>query len=197
MLGIFGALPHEPDDSRYGMSVCKNLFKREIVEKNRLRFLPEREILSEDTLFMVDYVRYIDKAVGIPEAFYYYCRNEESVSKSYDSGRLDKSIAFIKELESRIAVCIPPEEYKIYLHRLVQAFGRVCCSQEIMYATENKISYFALRKRLKEICTKEEIVNPLKTYPWYKLPFKQAVFAFLLKHKLYMLQKIVVAMRAK
>ena len=54
-LGIAGALPHEADDSRYGMSVWKNLFRRDVIERNELKFLSEREYLSEDALFMMDY----------------------------------------------------------------------------------------------------------------------------------------------
>ena len=30
LLGVIGALPNEPDDSRYGVSVCKNIFKTSI-----------------------------------------------------------------------------------------------------------------------------------------------------------------------
>ena len=36
LLGVVGALPNEPDDSRYGVSVCKNIFtQRWIRRKNR------------------------------------------------------------------------------------------------------------------------------------------------------------------
>ena len=51
------------------------------------------------------------------------------------------------------------------------------------------------RKRLKEICTNEKIAGVLKTYPWYKLPVKQAAFAFAMKYKLFLLQKIMVLLR--
>ena len=92
---------------------------------------------------------------------------------------------------------IPKDIYKIYLDRLAQALGRVLCSQEIMYASENKTDYFALRKKLKEICTTKEMSEALKHYPWYRLPPKQAVFAFSMKHRLYFLQKILVYARSR
>lgn len=62
LLGVVGALPNEPDDSRYGASVCKNLFRRSMIEEHGLRFLSEREILSEDTLFMVDVIKCAKRA---------------------------------------------------------------------------------------------------------------------------------------
>ncbi len=197
MLGIAGALPEEPDDSRYGTSVWKNLYKRDVIENNGIKFLSERKILTEDALFNIDFVKHIKRAVGIRGAYYNYCRNGESISKSYDRNRLDKSIVFLNEVEKRIMNDIPKDRYKIYLDRLAQALGRVLCSQEIMYASENKTGYFTLKKKLKEICTTKEIADSLKNYPWYKLPPKQAVFAFAMKYRLYFLQRILVYARSR
>ncbi len=196
-LGIAGALPDEPLDSRYGMSACKNLYSRELAEKNGIRFLSEREILSEDALFMIDYISHTDRAVGIPDVFYFYCRNGESLSKSYRRERFEKSLTFMDELEKRIIMHIPASEYKIYLDRLAQSLGRVLISQEVMHAKQCETGYYGLRSRLRSICTSDRICSALKNYPWYRLPFKQAVFAFLMKYKLYLLQIIVVWLREK
>ena len=195
LLGVVGALPHEPDDSRYGASVCKNIFKTSVIRERKIEFLSERKILSEDTLFMVDFIKCAEKAVGVPGAYYCYCRNEDSLSKSYNKERFEKSIVFLEELEKRISDTIEKEEYKIYLDRLVQGFGRILCSQEIMHARSKKIKFSHLRKRLKEICNQDKIQNVLKSYPWYKLPVKQAAFAFAMKYKLFLLQKLMVVLR--
>ena len=76
-MGIVGALPEDEDDSKYGMSIWKNLFRHEIIRQNNIVFMSEREMLSEDALFMIDYISCIKKATGINEAFYNYCRNED------------------------------------------------------------------------------------------------------------------------
>ena len=40
LLGVVGALPKEPDDSRYGVSVCKCLFRKQMIPQNvRNRFI--------------------------------------------------------------------------------------------------------------------------------------------------------------
>ena len=195
LLGVVGALPHEPDDSRYGVSVCKNIFKTSVIREKGIRFMSEREILSEDTLFMVDCIKSAESAAGVPGAYYCYCRNEDSLSKAYKKDRFEKSIVFLDELEKRIADTIEKEEYKIYLDRLVQGFGRILCSQEIMHARDKKIKFSVLKKRLKEICTQDKIQNVLKSYPWYRLPVKQAAFAFAMKYKLFSLQRLMVILR--
>ena len=195
LLGVIGALPNEPDDSRYGVSVCKNIFSNSLIKEKNITFLSEREILSEDTLFMVDFIKNSSCAVGVTGAYYCYCRNDDSLSKSYNSTRFERSIVFLNELEKQIVNTVPKEEYKIYLDRLIQGFGRILCSQEIVHAKQERIKYSVLRKRLKEICTNEKIEGVLKIYPWYKLPVKQAAFAFAMKYKLFLLQKIMVLLR--
>lgn len=195
LLGVVGALPNEPEDSRYGTSIWKNLYKRDVIEENNIRFLSEREIMSEDALFTIDFIRFIKSAVGVPGIYYNYFRNEGSISKSYKKDRLEQTLVYLKAVEEHIKNAVTKEEYKIYLDRVTQGYARVLCSQEIMYARENKLNLLELRRNLKKICTGKEISGALKHYPWYKLPVKQAVFAFTMKYKLYLLQMIVVVLR--
>ena len=197
LLGVAGALPHEPDDSRYGVGVWKNIFRRELIENENIRFLSQRKYLSEDTLFMVDVIKHITKAVGIPGAFYHYWRNDDSLSKSYKSDRFDQFLVFISELESHIKDTVAKDEYQIYLDRLTQSYARVLCSQEIMHAVDHNIRYPVLRSRLKAICTHAAVKSVLQSYPWHRLPKKQAAFAFAMKYQLYILQIIMVRLRAR
>ena len=197
VLGVVGAMPSDPDDSRYGVSVWKNIFKRSLLCEKNIEFVSERKIISEDTIFMVDFLMQAQKAVGIPGAFYRYRRNDESFSKLYRSDRFEKILIFLAELEERLKHTLTKDEYGLYLKRLIQGYARILCSQEIMYAHEKKINYSKLCKRLKMICENELVLCTLKSYPWHKLPKKQAAFAFAMKYKLYFLQKIMVLYRAR
>lgn len=194
-MGIVGALPEDSDDSKYGMSVWKNLFRREIIKKNGIVFQSEREMLSEDALFMVDYIACIERATGIPEAFYNYCRNENSISKSYKKDRFEKSHKFVSEVESKFYKDIEPAEYRIYIERFWQAMCRVICCQEIMYAVDHKIRYADLRKRLRVVCTDDLTVRTLKSYPINTLPLKQRIFAYCMKYRLYFLLILLAILR--
>lgn len=196
-MGIVGATPGDIDDSKYGMSIWKNLFKKEIIDKNNLSFESERKMLSEDALFMIDYISCISKATGIKEAFYNYCRNEDSISKSYKKDRFEKSIVFVDEVEKRFKKDIEPNVYKVYIYRFWQAMCRVICSQEIMYAKNNRIKYSDLKKRLKAVCLDNLTIRALKSYPIKTLPFGQRVFAYAMKYRMYFLLKILVELRSK
>ena len=197
LLGVVGANPSESDDSRYGVSVWKNIFKRSLILDKKIEFVSERKIISEDAVFVVDFLRHTTKAVGIPGAFYRYRRNDESFSKAYRSDRFEKVLIFIAEIEERIKDVVTKDEYDLYLKRLIQGYARIVCSQEIMYAYENKIRYKDLRSRLKMICENKLVSDTLRTYPWYKLPKKQAAFAFAMKYRIYRLQKLMVMFRSR
>ena len=196
-MGIIGALPDDPDDSKYGMSIWKNLFRYEIIKQNNITFESEREMLSEDALFMVDYISHIKKATGINEAFYNYCRNEASISKSYKKDRFEKSLVFVNEVEKRFSKDIAPQQYQIYIYRFWQAMCRVLCSQEIMHAENNNIKFSELNKRLKQVCTHPLTTRTLKSYPILKLPVKQRIFAYCIKYRLYFLLKGLVGLCSK
>ena len=196
-MGIIGALPEDADDSKYGMSIWKNLFRHEIIKKNNIVFQSEREMLSEDAVFMVDFISCINKATGISEAFYNYCRNGASISKSYKKDRFEKSLIFVSEVEKRFSKDIKQDEYRIYIDRFWQAMCRVICSQEIMHAADNDIKYSDLKKRLKTVCTHSLSVKTLKSYPISTLPLKQRVFAYAMKYRLYFVLKILVGLRSR
>lgn len=196
-MGIVGSLPEDEDDSRYGMSIWKNLFRHDIIKKNNITFRSEREMLSEDALFMIDYISCISKATGISEAFYNYCRNGDSISKSYKKDRFEKSLVFVEEVEKRFGKDIDKKESDIYIFRFWQAMCRVLCSQEIMHAKDSNIKYSDLRKRLRKICTHSLSVRAFSVYPLGKLPMKQRIFAYCMKYKAYFILKILVELRSK
>ncbi len=196
-MGIVGSTPDNADDSKYGMGTVKNLFKNEIIKENNIMYQSERDTFSEDAMFMIDYISCIKKATGIPEAFYNYCRNGNSVSKSYKEDRFKKCLVFVKEVEEKFERDISPDIYRIYIHRFWQAVCRVLCSQEIMHAKENKIKYAVLKRRLKAVCTHSLTVSVLKSYPIKRLPLKQRVFAYAVKYRMYLLMKILVGLRSR
>lgn len=197
LLGVAGALPNEPDDSRYDRSTCTNLFKKEIIDKNNITFVSERETMGEDGLFMIDYIKCINKAVALPKSYYYYRLNETSQSKSYNENMYKKGIRFVEETEKRLAARFSPEVYQIYTDRQRQASARVACVRAIIDTKANKLPASAYRKRLSGICGDASLQAVLKRYPWHKLPKMQAAFAFSIRYKLYGLQRLLVALREK
>ncbi len=197
MLDISGALPKEDQDSRYGFSSVKNIYRKEVLEKNKIRFLSEKEVMSEDVFFLLDFLDKCECAVGVPGAFYCYCRNGQSLSKSYRSDRFEKCRLIIDGINGVLSKRMDESVYKIYTDRLFQAYARAACMQEIQFAPSNGIDKKELDRRLKAICNSNRLKTTLKNYPWHKLPFTQAAFAFTMRFSLVGLQKLLVKMKGK
>ena len=197
MLDISGALPKEDQDSRYGFSSVKNIYRKEVLEKNKIRFLSEKEVMSEDVFFLLDFLDKCECAVGVPGAFYCYCRNGQSLSKSYRSDRFEKCRLIIDGINGVLSKRMDESVYKIYSDRLFQAYARAACMQEIQFAPSNGIDKKELDRRLKAICNSKRLKTTLKNYPWHKLPFTQAAFAFTMRFSLVGLQPFLVKMKGK
>ena len=192
MLGISGALPGEKQDSRYGFSTVKNIYSLKTVRENGIVFMSEREVMSEDVFFLLDFLSCISRAVGIEGAYYCYCRNGASLSKSYRADRFEKCGLITDGINERLSRRMPEETYGIYTDRLFQAYARAACMQEIQFADENGLTGKELNSRLKKICGSEKLRKTLKGYPWYRLPLTQAAFALTMRYSLIGLQKLLV-----
>lgn len=83
LFDIVSSAPNEKVERKYSMSVWHSVYKSEIVKKNNLCFLSERDIVSEDIPFQIDFLKKANVIVFIPNCFYYYCYNNTSLTKSF------------------------------------------------------------------------------------------------------------------
>ena len=68
-------------------SVCMGIFRRKIIEKRHLRFMPR--YYSEDLLFNIDFISNCSSVRYMPKAYYQYCYNEGSITKSFRESKID------------------------------------------------------------------------------------------------------------
>lgn len=80
MFDMIACAPKVKQERKYQMSVWHSLYRRNIIEKNNIRFHSEREILSEDLPFQIDFLKSSDKVVFLPQSFYRYCNNLSSLT---------------------------------------------------------------------------------------------------------------------
>lgn len=88
----------------FGLSCCSKMFKLSAIKDNNLKFKSEREILSEDSFFLLELFTKIKTLSVIPEYFYYYCERLSSFSHTYSEDKqknndvfLRKCIEYVKE----------------------------------------------------------------------------------------------------
>ena len=71
-------------------------FKRSFLLEHDLRFVSERELISEDIYFVLQYMNFCDSFITIPEICYSYRYNPDSLSRSYRSDRAARVIEWHK-----------------------------------------------------------------------------------------------------
>ena len=72
------------------MSSCVCLYSMELIRRVKWRFVSERDIISEDVYSLLQLYKDVKVVAIIPEAFYYYCENFESLSHTYKTNRFEK-----------------------------------------------------------------------------------------------------------
>ena len=197
MFGIIGAEPWEEQDSRYNFSVCKNLYRRQVMKDHGIRFLSERKIISEDVIFLLDLVPCLERAVGIPGAFYHYQRNATSLTRSYRADSFQRFLELMETVRERAEKILPPQELERCTDRQLQARARVALASEVQYGLARGMGFWEIRGRLRQITGEERLRRTLRRYPYWKLPKKQALFAFAMRYQLSLLQYLLICLKER
>lgn len=77
-------------DRPYPMSVWRLIYKREIIEQNHIRFISEREVVSEDLPFQIDFFLVANNVLLLPYTFYHYCLNGTSLTSTFKDVKYDR-----------------------------------------------------------------------------------------------------------
>ena len=80
------------------MSVCMALFSKNIIDKYKLKFVSERQLISEDLIFDFSYYVNSKKVCVSEDIGYYYYDNSNSLTTKYNSERFNLQKKMTNEL---------------------------------------------------------------------------------------------------
>ena len=189
LLDFIACEPHKKNDTIMEVSVWKALFKKEIFDINNIKFVSEREFISEDVIFDIDFLSCCNCVVIIPDSIYYYCVNPYSLSKTFRTDRFKKVKILYDEIIRKLNLLYENYEGQIRTDRFLIARARSNARKIIQH--KDIIGKSEVLKGLKEICEDKELNLILDRYPLRKLPFKYYLIAFLMKNKRYRLLQII------
>ncbi|MDY2699362.1 MAG: glycosyltransferase family 2 protein [Lachnospiraceae bacterium] len=181
ILHFFGDDPY--DDDLRGVSACMSVYSREIIHKNQIRFLSERKVFSEDTIFNLEYCKYVDKVVTCQQHLYHYCLKADSFTKGYQKGRWELTLHFTKLLKEYAQYYGNSElvEDRIRMVLWVSLIDSV--KQEVKMI--EKQSYGDVKARVKAICEQKEVCTFINELKIRGLNNKQKLFYQCIKCKWY------------
>lgn len=182
-LDVVGAEPEFSSCSKFQSSACKGLYSMRVIRENGLRFLSEREYISEDMLFNLDFLQYADRVETKSWRFYHYCLNGDSLSHSYRADRWEKLQSMIAVIESRAESFLDKNGLELRLTRTFLAYSKIAISQEMV----RDVSVGEKIRAIRSVISTPFLQAKLQKYPIAALPIRWRVYGYIVRYKLSLL----------
>lgn len=166
----------------FDFAVWHGIYRRRIILDYDVSFCSERDLISEDIVFHLDFISCCKVIRIIPNSFYNYCLNEGTLTTKYKEGRFEA----IVKLYEYIHAFINKSNNK-HLQKNVQTrldyflFDKV--NSTIAY--ESKFNNINPVKSIKDICNNEKVTDLLSRLSINNIDRKKKVICNLMKLKLY------------
>ena len=159
------------------MSVWRAIYSKKTIALHQIKFESERVFMSEDIIFHIDYLSHA-KAVGIvPQAYYYYTVNSESLTKKIRTDRFEKSKVLHTEIIKRGLMYKLPSTFKQRADRFFIGYAR----SNIKNLCKSNLSFFTKRTIVLNIC-KDDYWNKIYNhYPIDRMPLQHKLFLLSIK----------------
>ena len=179
LLGMIGSLPEQAGDVEIGMSVWKGLYSLDIIRDNGILFPSEREYISEDIIFHMQYLVKAKHIVIEGTANYHYCDNGASLTKSYKADRFQMEKVLLKKEVQELNQIFKKDEYAGRLYKAFLGRVRRCIAQEVNANPDKK----SAGKNIKGICDDPLVQEILEEYDDRKLQKTKRMVNFLIRHR--------------
>lgn len=189
LLDFIATKPKEKKDTIMEVSVWKAVFKKSIFDKYGINFVSEREFISEDVIFDIDFFLKSQCIVAIPDCVYFYCVNQNSLSKRFRPDRFRKVKILYEEIKNRLKKDIDKKELELRTDKFLIARARSNCRTILKH--KKIIGTEETNKALDEILNDSDLQKILKRYPITQLPYKYALVAYFMKLKAVWVLKII------
>lgn len=175
-LDFIAPAPGIAQERLYEMSVWHSIYKRELIEKNNIRFNSEREIVSEDLPFQVDFFSSAKKVCFIPDVLYCYrMDNGGSLTKAFNIKKFYGTIKLYGLMRTKTQTI---DETGLRAKRLFIAYNRTFCKQ----TAKGRIS-FADKMETFSNMTNDPIWQEMKEYKYTYLPLYARIYLFLQRNR--------------
>lgn len=100
MLALIAADDTSKRDLGIPMSVWSNLYLFSIIKENMILFSSEREYVSEDLFFNLEFLKYARRVLMSYETGYNYRYNPMSITRKFDENQIQRTYCFYQKLKS-------------------------------------------------------------------------------------------------
>lgn len=169
-------------------SACSAIYRREVLERHHVRFPSERELISEDYVFSLDFARFCRSITYTDSVFYHYRVNPMSLSAVFRMDRMDR----MAELADYFRRILPDWGYgdvgfmaDAYLVGMLRFQAKHIFSQRVSHRERARMYRMLVRH--------QSLRDVSSSGSWKRLPFPQRL-AWMLR-KSYLLSWLLVTVR--
>lgn len=180
LLNMIGPLPDYKRDVKYAVSVCKAIFRLNLIKENNYHFNNERNIASEDLLFHLKIFPSVKKVGLLPICYYHYCERENSITKTFSEDKFRCIESCIKYVKTTLSSYFSTNEYMIHYQRFLFLSLRGVLSKEF---ERSDINFFKKLFMISLRCSNNSYKDLFDNYPYHKLPFAKAFLYICMKKK--------------
>lgn len=173
MLDIIASEPSAKVDHKIQCSSCTAMYKMDIIKTNNVRFHSERELISEDLIFNLDFLMNANKIAFNNGEYYHYRYNPFSLTSTIRRDRIEKNLVLYDFIENNLLRWKIEKGGQERNNRLFIGNSRSSIKHMLKSKAESK------DKWLKEILN-NSIWNKLYiNYKWRLLPLYPKLFFYL------------------
>lgn len=188
--GMLGTPAKASKTLKYQMSVWRGIYSRKVIKKNHIRFCSERQFISEDIIYHLDYFDKANSLGILPLAVYNYCENGASLTKTFRKDRFEKNLILYKKIIEKMNLYKYPSEIyeyamKLFLIRTKSAITSIVLNHKILEHKE-------ARNIVNSIINNSTLREVLEKYPIKELPIRRQIFFRILKLRRYSLLCILI-----
>lgn len=185
-LEMIATLPNGKIDSRVSMSVWHGMYSKKIISDNKIYFPSEREYISEDIIFHMEYLQKARKVFFISKSLYYYRQNNiSSLTHKYNKDEFYKHKKVIDKVYNNLLTFLKKDTFECRCDRYILGRLRACLTKATIYNHEHK--EFNLYEHVKVLVNDADVRKIIDRYKYKENPFKQKIFNFFIKYKVYIL----------
>lgn len=186
-------LSNKTDGNPVGGSCCMAVFRLDIIKKQNLRFVSEREYVSEDYIFAFTFNQYAKRIGAIPYTYYHYRVNQESLTHSLRKDRVEACARYAEYVEKLISSF----GYSNADHHYAQAYfvGNVRSACRLIFMSSMRLS--EKRKWFDEHIRGGYLSKVRKNFNGSLLPLKQRICWWTISRQLFFPTYLIIVLFTK
>lgn len=103
MLDLIASPPSAKSDHKIQCSSCTAMYRLDIIKNNNVRFHSERELISEDAIFNLDFLKYALRIAYNDGIYYHYRINPLSLTSTLRTDRIEKNYILYEYIQKSIS----------------------------------------------------------------------------------------------